>query len=296
VHADLRATFPLPLKLALKIDADTYRGTREGVPRLIEILRRHDAGATFFFSLGPDRSGLYGKVLPAPEIGRRCAGVMRDARDAGFEIGLQAWNCVTWRRVVATADAEWTASQMALAIGRYEDVLGERAAVHAAPACTMNRHAFRYTQAFSFDYSSDTRGTHPFIPVLRAEIVACPQVPTTLPRLEELQHGGASDVTAAERLLDLTRPPVDEPKGAREPPCHVYSLSASVEGTKRSAILERLLEGWKAQGHELVPLRDVLAQAALSTLPMHSVIEASVPGKRGVASLQGPEFLGTCAG
>ena len=27
-------------KLALKIDVDTYRGTREGVPRLIEALKR----------------------------------------------------------------------------------------------------------------------------------------------------------------------------------------------------------------------------------------------------------------
>ena len=40
-----------PLKLALKIDVDTYRGTREGVPRLLEMLKKHGAGATFLFSL-----------------------------------------------------------------------------------------------------------------------------------------------------------------------------------------------------------------------------------------------------
>ena len=120
------------MKLALKIDADTYRGTREGVPRLIEILRRHGAGATFFFSLGPDHTGLYGKGLPAPEIGRRCADVMRGARDAGFEIGLQAWNCTQWKRTAPSADAEWTARHMALAISRFEDVFGEHASVHGA--------------------------------------------------------------------------------------------------------------------------------------------------------------------
>ena len=43
--------------LALKVDVDTWRGTREGVPRLAELLKRHDAGATFLFSLGPDHTG-----------------------------------------------------------------------------------------------------------------------------------------------------------------------------------------------------------------------------------------------
>ena len=44
------------MKLALKIDVDTYRGTRDGVPRLIEMLKQHGAGATFLFSLGPDHT------------------------------------------------------------------------------------------------------------------------------------------------------------------------------------------------------------------------------------------------
>ena len=34
-------------KLALKIDVDTYRGTREGVPKLVELLKKNGAGATF---------------------------------------------------------------------------------------------------------------------------------------------------------------------------------------------------------------------------------------------------------
>jgi len=96
------------VKLALKIDVDTFRGTREGVPALLAMLERHGAGATFLFSLGPDHTGraikralrpgfmqkvgrtsvlshygvktlLYGTLLPGPDIGKRCADVMRDA-------------------------------------------------------------------------------------------------------------------------------------------------------------------------------------------------------------------------
>ncbi|HZS69639.1 MAG TPA: 4-deoxy-4-formamido-L-arabinose-phosphoundecaprenol deformylase, partial [Burkholderiales bacterium] len=45
------------MKLGLKIDVDTLRGTQESVPRLVELLKRHGAGATFLFSLGPDHTG-----------------------------------------------------------------------------------------------------------------------------------------------------------------------------------------------------------------------------------------------
>jgi undecaprenyl phosphate-alpha-L-ara4FN deformylase len=43
--------------IALKIDVDTYRGTREGVPRLAGLLESLGVRATFLFSLGPDHTG-----------------------------------------------------------------------------------------------------------------------------------------------------------------------------------------------------------------------------------------------
>lgn len=270
-------------KLALKIDADTLRATREGVPRLVEMLKRHEAGATFFFGVGPDHGGLVSKVLrglPVPDIGQRCADVMRATRDAGFEVGLHAWDAARWRARIEDADADWTAHQLALAMTRYEEIFGERAAVHAAPAWRMNRHAFRATQALAFDYACDTRGTHPFIPILRAEIVACPQVPVTLPTLDELVGRDASEAAAIERLLAATAEPVH----------HVFSLRA-IEGVKRAATLEKLLEGWKAQGYTLVATRELLAAVAEGGLPMHTVEGGNVPGRKERIALQGAEFL-----
>ena len=109
------------MKLALKIDVDTYDGTRLGVPVLLDLLARHQAAATFLFSMGPDRTGLairrvfrpgflskvsrtsvlqhyglrtllYGTLLPAPHIGRRNAAVMRRIRDDGFEVGIHCYS------------------------------------------------------------------------------------------------------------------------------------------------------------------------------------------------------------
>src|SRR3981081_176124 len=101
--------------LALKISVCTLRGSREGVPNLVEMLRRHQAGATFLFSVGPDHTGrairrvfrpgffskvrrtsvvkhygvktlLYGTVLPGPDIGRRAGHVMRSVGAEGVGV------------------------------------------------------------------------------------------------------------------------------------------------------------------------------------------------------------------
>ena len=43
--------------IAIKIDVDTERGTRLGVPNLLKLLKNLAIPATFLFSLGPDNTG-----------------------------------------------------------------------------------------------------------------------------------------------------------------------------------------------------------------------------------------------
>jgi len=300
------------MKLALKIDVDTYRGTREGVPRLVEILQVHQASATFLFSLGPDHTGraikrvfrpgfmkkvsrtsvvehygfktlMYGTVLPGPDIGRRCADLMRSVRDAGFETGIHCYDHIKWQDYVARQDAAWTRREMELAQKRYERIFGEPSHVHGAAGWQMNVHALRLEQRMGFDYASDTRGTHPFVPVWKAEIVACPQLPTTLPTLDELI--GVDNITpdnVAEHLLKLTEAP--------SPTGHVYTLHAELEGMKLAGVFEQLLKGWQEQGYELVSLRDYAQSLDLAALPRHEVLMGEIPGRSGNLALQGPRF------
>ncbi|MGA7748944.1 MAG: polysaccharide deacetylase family protein [Gallionella sp.] len=297
------------MKLALKIDVDTYRGTREGVPRLVEILQRYKAQATFFFSLGPDHTGraikrvfrpgflgkvsrtsvvehygiktlLYGTLLPAPDIGKKCADIMRMASVAGFEVGIHCYDHILWQDYVVNKNAEWTRRELQLAVDRYTEIFGEAPHAHAAAGWQMNRHALRLMQGLGFKYSSDTRGTHPFIPTWQAEIIACPQLPTTLPTLDELMNrDGITLDNIAQHILKLTE--------ASPATGHVYTLHAELEGGKWLPIFEQLLKGWQAQGYELVAMRQYMNGLDIASLPRHEVVMREVEGRVGTLAVQG---------
>ena len=60
---------------------------------------------------------------------------------------------------------------------------------------------------------------------------------------------------------------------------------------KLAPVFERLLEGWKAQGYELVAMRGLFSGLDLAALPLHTVADGEVPGRSGTLALQGPAFL-----
>jgi undecaprenyl phosphate-alpha-L-ara4FN deformylase len=296
------------VRLALKIDVDTLRGTREGVPALIDVLKAANADATFLFSLGPDHTGralrrifrpgffgkaartsvlehygirtlMYGTLLPGPDISRRAGDEMRRVRDAGFEVGVHCFDHTTWQDFVSRRDANWTRRQMQLAIDRFRGVFGTAPQVHGAAGWQMNDAAFALEEQLGFLYASDTRGATPFVPLLSQRRSRCPQLPTTLPTLDELIGiDGVSADNVDERLLAQTRDVATD---------HVYTLHAELEGMKLRGVFERLLKGWRAQGYELVSMRTLLNRLDIAALPAQRVQTGSVPGRSGTLAVQG---------
>lgn len=294
-------------KLALKVDVNTYRGTRVGVPRLMEVMKRHEVQASFFFTLGKDRTGraikrifrpgflsrasrlslwghygiktmLYGTLLPAPDIGRKCADVMRSVRDAGFEVGIHCYDLIKWQDNVVNKDMAWTKREMQRAVDRFSEIFGIASKSYAAAGWQLNRHALRLIQRFGFNYTSDTRGTHPYLPTWNAEIIACPQLPTTLPTLDELiNRDGITIQNVVQHLLQLTKNP--PPNG------HIFTLQAEFEGGKWLQVFEQLLDGWKEQGYDIVSLR-LYAQDLPANLPRHEIAMKPVEGNIGVQAVQ----------
>ena len=293
------------MKLALKIDVDTYRGTRDGVPRLLRLLQLHEARATFLFSLGPDHTGrairrifrpgffakvkrtsvlqhyglrtlLYGTLLAGPDIGRRCAGEMRAVRDAGCEVGVHCWDHVRWQDHVAREPADWTEREMEKAFRRFKEVFGFECWTHGAAGWQMNRHAAWFEERHC-TYASDTRGREPFLPLWDGVAIGCPQLPTTLPTLDELL-GVEGNVPA--RILELTKERRD----------HVFTAHAELEGGDCHAMFDTLLRGWREQGYELVTLKDLYESLDLASLPKNEVVLGEIPGRAGTLALQASGF------
>jgi peptidoglycan/xylan/chitin deacetylase (PgdA/CDA1 family) len=297
------------VKLGLKVDVDTLRGTREGVPALLRLLDRNRIRATFLFSLGPDHTGrairralrpgflskvsrtsvvshygvrtlMYGTLLPGPDIGRHCSAIMRSVRDAGHEVGIHSWDHVEWQDKVAGANRGWTESQMELARARFEEVFGAAAQTHGAAGWQMNAAAFEFIETAGFDYSSDTRGEGPFLPVADGRVINCPQLPTTLPTLDELLgRDGIHERTVVDSLMALTV----EPKSGAP----VFTLHAELEGMKLEPVFARLLEGWRSQGYEAGPLRKIFEDLDAGQLPRHVVHEGEIAGRSGKLAVQG---------
>ncbi|HYL02536.1 MAG TPA: polysaccharide deacetylase family protein [Steroidobacteraceae bacterium] len=293
--------------LALKIDVDTWRGTREGVPRLADLLERLDVRATFLFSLGPDHTGralrrvlrrgfltkvrrtsvvrhygvrtlLYGVLLPGPHIARRCRPVLEDIARRGFEVGVHAYDHVRWQDAVARAGEPWTRRELTLACHEFADVFGRAPRVHGAAGWQTNHYLPALEQELGIRYASDTRGSGPFLPLIGRAAAAVPQLPTTLPTLDELI--GRADLQGrdpVEHLLALATAPAQD---------HVYTLHAELEGGAYAGDFERLLRGWRSRGLELTDLGTYAARLDFATLPCYGIVAGSVAGRAGTLALQ----------
>lgn len=296
-------------RVVLKIDVDTYRGTREGVPRIADLLQRQQAKATFLFSLGPDHTGravrrafrpgfvgkvartsvvkhygiktlLYGTLLPGPHIGRRCAPLMREIAKRGFEVGVHTFDHIRWQDGVARAGEAWARRELILARDQFAEVFGRPPLVHGAAGWQINRFVPQLEQELGFRFASDCRGSAPFIPLVAGRPVNVPQFPTTLPTIDELI--GRPDLQGQDpidHLLELTA----RDSGRDQ----VYTLHAELEGGLYLRDFERLLETWRAKGFELIDLQTYAGAVDLPNLPRCEIVDGTVDGRSGTLAAQG---------
>jgi hypothetical protein len=68
---------------------------------------------------------------------------------------------------------------------------------------------------------------------------------------------------------------------------HVYTLHAELEGGKWMPVFEQLLQGWQAQGYELVSMRQYLQGLDARALPRHEVKLREIDGRIGILAVQG---------
>ncbi len=240
-------------RIALKIDVDTYRGTREGALRLAGLLERLGVKATFLFSLGPDHTGraikrafrrgflgkvkrtsvlehyglktlMYGVLLPGPHIGRRCAGEMRGIAAGGFEVGVHTWDHVRWQDGVAAASEPWTRRELTRARDQFAEVFGHFPLLHGAAGWQMNAYVPQLQQELGFRYRLRHAGaTLRFCPSWRTASVVCRSCPR--PCRPSMKSSAAPTCTAPTRSSTCWRSP--HAAAGRD---QVFTLHAELEG------------------------------------------------------------------
>lgn len=298
----------MKLELAIKVDVDTDRGTRIGVPNLLRLFDEFGVKATFLFSLGPDNTGraikrifrrgffskvartnvvgvygvrtlLNGVLWPGPHIGRRNEAVLRATRDAGHEVGIHCYDHVRWQDGLATMSTEEVEREFAKARAEFERIFGATARTAGAAGWQANALSLAAYDAAQLDYASDARGTHPFFPRVGRQAFRTLQIPTTLPTLDELiGRPEYPEQGLAERyLVWLNRQQVN-----------VLTAHAEIEGMARLEWFRGLLAVLRQRSVPIVRLDQIAARLlrAHAAIPVCDLVQGTVDGRSGTLAVQ----------
>ncbi|MEO6992542.1 MAG: 4-deoxy-4-formamido-L-arabinose-phosphoundecaprenol deformylase [Lacunisphaera sp.] len=294
--------------LALKIDVDTDRGTRLGVPNLVADCQEFGAPASFLFSLGPDNTGkairrvfrpgffskvsrtnivelygirtlLNGTLLPAPHVGRRNEGMMRSVRDAGFEVGIHCHDHIRWQDHLHGMSLGEVREEFARARAEFRRIFGVEAQTAGAAGWQSSAFSRAVYDEAGLLYGSDTRGDTAFFPRIAGKVFSTLEIPTTLPTLDELMgRPEYPDEKIAPHLVSLLRP--DR--------LNVFTLHAEIEGMARRTIFRELLKLCRDAKVQFVRLEDAAREflARRDSIPVCDLVQGSVDGRSGLLAIQ----------
>ena len=298
----------MPIRLALKVDVDTDRGTREGVPNLVADCQEFDVPACFLFSLGPDHTGraitrvfrpgffkkvsrtsvvklygvrtlLNGTLLPAPHIGRRHATTIRLVRDLGYEVGIHCYNHYRWQDYVQKMSLNAVREEFMAARTEFLRVFGAEAHTAGAAGWQSNARSREVYDEAALLYSSDTRGSSPFFPRIEGRVFKTLEIPSTLPTFDELiGRPEYPESRIVDHYLSLLRE--DRP--------NVFTLHAEIEGMGHRSLFRALLKACSERGVQFIRLddlaRDLLANRA--AIPVCDQKMAEIDGRSGTVAVQ----------
>jgi undecaprenyl phosphate-alpha-L-ara4FN deformylase len=292
------------MKIGLRIDVDTFRGTKIGVPNLCEILADFSLSASFFFSVGPDNMGrhlwrllrpafllkmlrtkasslygwdilLKGTFLPGPVIGNQLADIIAAVSNEGHEIGLHAWDHYHWQTHIDTMDSLALRSSLLKGFDALTRITGKPPNCSAAPAWKCSNQVLLEKEKLPFRYNSDCRGRSVFYPVIDGKTLSQPQIPVTLPTYDEvIGHRGITEINYNDYMLSLLIP--EE--------LNVLTVHAEVEGISQKKMFARFLKKARLNGMAFVPLGTFLDEN--TSVETSSIEHGKINGREGWVSVQ----------
>jgi undecaprenyl phosphate-alpha-L-ara4FN deformylase len=292
---------------AIKVDVDTHVGLRDGAPRLLELFARHGVRASWFVSMGPDRTGravfrafrqkgflskmiqsrapglyplstmLRGTLLPSIGIVEGQPDRLRAIEAAGHDVGLHGWDHVRWHDGLGAMSADAVEEEVGRAAELFEKILGRRPDCFAAPGWQCTAASLRATDRLGVRYRSDTRGMGPYLPRAGSYESDVPELPTTLPTLDEILGRFGTEV----------EPLTSQYEGwIRDDALNVHTVHTEVEGAAHLAQLDCLL-GRVRDRMRICTLAEALEeQKPVANWPRATVAPGELPGRGGKVALQ----------
>ena len=299
--AGLNIAFAGKIFLAIKIDIDTLKGYLEGLPRLLEILKAHDVKASVFFSMGPDNSGkairrvfrkgfitkmfrtkaptayglktlLYGTLLKAPMITAANPDLIRRTADEGHDCGIHSWDHVYWQDNLPSLTKDQIRAELERAFSQFEDYAHFRPESCAAPGWQVTPESLSVQDKLRLKYCSDSRGYSPFIPEMGNTTFSTPQIPSTLPTLDEIL-GTVKAENVSEYYAKLLHEGLN-----------VHTIHTEMEGGMMHKTFSDFLDRCKNMGVEFLTLREIAGKSR--KFPKCKIEMGEIPGRAGKVALQ----------
>jgi len=198
----------------LRVDVDTFEGLKKGIPKVLEISKKHEIPISIYLSLGKYETGrnlfrkiqkkegimgnippwkrnsfkslLRGIILPAKNIGDKEKKYLQNIdKDSDVEIHPHGYNHVRWSSNFPNLSKDKTRDIISSLIDEYTNIFQKMPIANAAPNFSVNKHYFQILVDNKFKFSSDFRYSEPFILQLEEKKSQLTQFPVTEPTIEE---------------------------------------------------------------------------------------------------------------
>ena len=290
-------------KLAIKIDIDTLKGYLEGLPRLLDALDEYNIKASIFFSMGPDNSGkairrifkkgfitkmlrtkapsaygiktmLYGTLLKAPMIVESKPELLNESINRGHECGIHSWDHVFWHDNLHKLTKQQIHEQFRLSMTLFERISGQKPKFCGAAGWQATFDSLSVQDELGFEFCSDSRGYSPFFPIINNITFKTPQIPSTLPTLDEvLGADGINKDNVNDYYMSLIHEGLN-----------VHTIHTEMEGGVMIETFREFLRKCNENEIQHVTLSEALKNVKIETCEL---IEKNIQGRAGLVATQG---------
>jgi undecaprenyl phosphate-alpha-L-ara4FN deformylase len=294
--------------IGLKTVVDSRKAFEEGVAPLLGLYQKHSALSTFFVAMGKDGKGeslfsllnpeFYSEISKTERIKREgfktaFSGLLSPARSTtdgmkelareikqkGHDEGFYGFSPAKWKAAVHSRSEDAVILNYEYGISEFENLFDRKAAAFAAPFFLCSNATILLQENFNFDLASDCRGIDPFLPVIDPKVLKTPQVPVTLPTIQEWLAAGNGD---AKSFYDHI---LKESAIQKYP---VLEISPLNDGIAFHQEFSNFMESAVKEGFAFVSLRELLGLrlAEPAPLPRCTLSYALVEGRRQEVTIQ----------